>query len=581
MTRRVPVIALAATVAIWSAPAPASASVTGIVCSLGGLVSGFVGKACDVVTNPGRIISAGKEALGGHVGGALSALSGTTAGRVVGAVGLAAIGAAVVAAAHYALRETVVVIGATTSPNLSSTWFSAFYWRMASVAALLTLPFLFAAAIQALIRSDLSMLARAAFGYLPLAMLAVGIAAPLTNLLLAGSDEMSAIVASASGHTGTDFLLRTFASNVLSATFFVSLFVGGVTVAAAVALWTELVIREAAVYLIVLMLPLFFAAMVWPARRVWAKRAVELLVALILSKFAIVAVLALGGAALAHSASVGVAAGVAGGALVLLAAFTPWALLRLLPLHELASAAAGGLSGPTKRGTEKSGENAHRSTNAAEDRHADLAERIRDASQPAARQGGTQLDRIELPQSNGTGTDCPAPATSTGDATPNAGMEDLSIAPGPEPERGTNGQSGPGPQRGATRESAAAPSPEITTARGPSAAVGTPTHEDAVPGPLGTTTPALVREDPPTIDDPPAAPTPRPLPQSEPSPGPSGRLAGFAEAMDANQGLRLELNHDGPGAGWWHDGERQIEVDPVDAGDVEGPWPDDEWTERA
>ena len=33
-----------------------------------------------------------------------------------------------------------------------------------------------------------------------------------------------------------------------------------------------------------------------------------------------------------------------GGTLVLLAAFTPWALLRMLPLHEVASAAAGGLS---------------------------------------------------------------------------------------------------------------------------------------------------------------------------------------------------------------------------------------------
>jgi hypothetical protein len=34
-----------------------------------------------------------------------------------------------------------------------------------------------------------------------------------------------------------------------------------------------------------------------------------------------------------------------GATLVLLAAFSPWALLRLLPLHELAGAAAGGLRG--------------------------------------------------------------------------------------------------------------------------------------------------------------------------------------------------------------------------------------------
>ena len=70
---------------------------------------------------------------------------------------------------------------------------------MAAIAALLTLPFLFAAAIQAIIRSDLALLARAALGYLPLAMFAIAVAAPVTMLLLAGSDEMSAIVASACG----------------------------------------------------------------------------------------------------------------------------------------------------------------------------------------------------------------------------------------------------------------------------------------------------------------------------------------------------------------------------------------------
>ena len=39
-------------------------------------------------------------------------------------------------------------------------------------------------------------------------MLAVGIAAPLTGLLLAGSDEMSAIVSAAAGHADTGILDR-------------------------------------------------------------------------------------------------------------------------------------------------------------------------------------------------------------------------------------------------------------------------------------------------------------------------------------------------------------------------------------
>jgi hypothetical protein len=79
---------------------------------------------------------------------------------------------------------------------------------------------------------------------------------------------------------------------------------------------------------------------------VWAVRAVELLVALILSKFAIVAVLALGGAALGHTVVPSATQFLEGTTLVMLAAFSPWALLRLLPLHEL----AGGLQGLRSQG---------------------------------------------------------------------------------------------------------------------------------------------------------------------------------------------------------------------------------------
>ena len=196
------------------------------------------------------------------------------------------------------------MLGQTTTPQLGTTWFSSTYWRMAGIAALLTLPFLFAAAVQALIRSDLALLARAALGYLPLAMLAVSVAAPLTMLLLAASDQMSAIVSSAAGNAGSraswprPALLVGVADALVSHSPFLAFLVGLLTVAGALVLWIELLMREAAVYVIVLMLPLAFAALVWPARRVWAIRAVELLVALILSKFAIVAVLSLGGAAL-------------------------------------------------------------------------------------------------------------------------------------------------------------------------------------------------------------------------------------------------------------------------------------------
>jgi hypothetical protein len=253
----------------------------------------------------------------------------------------------VVASAAAALRFTVALVGGTTRPALGSTWFSATYWRVAAVSALLTLPFLFAAAIHALVRSDLSLLVRAAFGYLPLAMLGVAIAAPITTLLLAATDEMSSFVAAASSHSDATFLARAAAglasASVINKDPFLGFFVALITVVATVALWIELLVRDAAVDVIVLMLPLFFAAMVWPARRVWAIRAIETLFALILAKFAIVAVLSLGGAAISQGGS-GPAALLTGVVLVTLATMSPWALLRLLPIHEVAAAAAGGLS---------------------------------------------------------------------------------------------------------------------------------------------------------------------------------------------------------------------------------------------
>jgi hypothetical protein len=108
----------------------------------------------------------------------------------------------------------------------------------------------------------------------------------------------------------------------------------------------ELLMRAAAVYVVVLMLPLAFAAFVWPARRVWATRTVELLVSLILSKFAIVAVLSLAAAAFSQGTG-GIGQVLVAMTLLLLATFAPWALMRILPFAELAAGAAGLLRAET------------------------------------------------------------------------------------------------------------------------------------------------------------------------------------------------------------------------------------------
>ncbi|MGH2885435.1 MAG: hypothetical protein ACRDPA_22490, partial [Solirubrobacteraceae bacterium] len=117
-------------------------------CGVAGVLDKAVGIACGVLSNGGALIKGGKDLVTGHVGGAVSTLLGGGAGSIAStastALGLAAIGAWVVGGAAAVLHEAVAALGATTTPQLASTWFSSTYWRMAAIAALLTLPFLFA-----------------------------------------------------------------------------------------------------------------------------------------------------------------------------------------------------------------------------------------------------------------------------------------------------------------------------------------------------------------------------------------------------------------------------------------------------
>lgn len=328
-------VAAALALALWLRSAPASAGVIGPACRAAGTLNAMVGQACS-----GGAMSGG---VGSAVGGASNALAAFALGTVV---------AWTTGGARLALSETSKLLAASTRPRLQAPWFSRVYWRVAAIAALLTLPFLFAAAVQALLRSDLALLLRAAFGYLPLAMLGVAVAAQVTALLLSVTDELCSLVSAAAGNAAPGFLSRAgraiVALSLGSGSPFLAFVIGAFTVAGAVALWTELLIRDAAVYVIVVMLPLAFAALVWPARRVWALRGVEMLVALILAKLAVVTVLTLGGAALE---SVTVAGFLAGFVLLMLAVFAPWAMLRLVPVAELAAGAAGGLRGEAMRGS--------------------------------------------------------------------------------------------------------------------------------------------------------------------------------------------------------------------------------------
>jgi uncharacterized protein YjeT (DUF2065 family) len=101
------------------------------------------------------------------------------------------------------------------------------------------------------------------------------------------------------------------------------------------ALFLELAVRGAAIYLAVLFVPMVIAGLVWPVTARFGRRLAETIAALVLSKLVMVGALSLAAGAVTGGLVRGELASVVDGvALLLLAVFAPYSLLRLLPFIE-------------------------------------------------------------------------------------------------------------------------------------------------------------------------------------------------------------------------------------------------------
>jgi hypothetical protein len=253
----------------------------------------------------------------------------------------------VASGALWLITEVGRVISSTTSIDLGAGWFSAHEAVMVSLAAAVVVPMACCAAIQAIYRQSASMLMRTFLVNLPLSLLLTGVAVALVRVGLAVTDATSAKVLSSAGvdtknlFSGlTVFFAGTGASGPGAPAFVV--FIGGLLVSlAALVLWLELVVRAAAVSAAVLFLPLALAALVWPAVAHWCRRLADTLVALVLSKLVVAAVLSLAVGALAGGLGVsgsseggGFSSVVTGIALLVIATLSPFTLLRLVPAVE-------------------------------------------------------------------------------------------------------------------------------------------------------------------------------------------------------------------------------------------------------
>ncbi len=259
-------------------------------------------------------------------------------------------------AVDFFVSGAITMLRTSARPDVEAAWFSGPGSPMATVrnlAAVLLLGFVFLGLLQGLLHGDPGgMATRVAVG-LPVSVAGMVVATAVVARLLELTDALSNAVLD-----GTDEQALTFLSDLtaVSSTFgnsFAVVLVGLVAVTAALILWIELIVRSALIYLLVAISPVAFAATLWPAARGFLRKTLEILLAVIASKFVIALALSIGvgalagtrqtdsGGGLVSAAGTGVGALLAGAVLLAMAAFAPFLVLKLIPVAEGAMLAQG------------------------------------------------------------------------------------------------------------------------------------------------------------------------------------------------------------------------------------------------
>ncbi len=245
---------------------------------------------------------------------------------------------ALLSAAAWLVEHVISLVTSPGRVDLSQPWFLARSAVMEQLGEFVVLPLLLVATIGPVLRQDLRRLGRVWGVGLPVAVLIGVSGAQFTQLAMGATDALCQAVL---GDPGTTLQanLRGLATAMVmpGAPQLVAAVIAVLLIVGAVLLWLELVVRAAAIYVAVFFMPLALACYVWPATTAIARRTVELVSALILSKFVIVATLTLGVAALHGGPSPDNA--VVGSAILLLAGFAPFVLLRLAPVVEASALA--------------------------------------------------------------------------------------------------------------------------------------------------------------------------------------------------------------------------------------------------
>jgi hypothetical protein len=265
---------------------------------------------------------------------------------------------AIATAAAAAMGTVAHDLGKETTANVASSWFQSLYGRTAKYAAGLALLALLFALADGALHGDGELVAQALRAVPYAAVMTFGVSAMVALAVLIVDD--AGVIIGGSGLSDARHVLDILAALFVAlgllakgaathhatlakmAAFPAAMFsIFGVVGAGMVAV--ELLLRETAIYAGTLFAPLIFAARIYPRLAHAGARLGQTLMAVILSKLALVMVLALAGEAVLHGGMSGIAAGAAALFVAALAPGLLWGLVSLLEhgFHARAAADAG------------------------------------------------------------------------------------------------------------------------------------------------------------------------------------------------------------------------------------------------
>jgi len=269
-------------------------------------------------------------------------------------------------AAKAVTDQIISFVGNSTGVDLAGAFgqnahTAAVFHKVLGLSGVLMVGFVFLGVISGLLKGDPGAIARVALVRVPTSIAGTVALVAVVDLLLKVTDGASAfVIADAPGD------LAAFTETISNAAMATGNgaaagLLGLVYLLGALMCLMALVVRSALIYLLIAIAPVLLAARVWPAAAGAFKKLCEITLALIVSKFAIALSLGIGAALLADGSSLGAnsATGVdsagqsigklaAGAAIMGVAAFCPFLLLKLMPLVETAVLAQGIGSAPVR-----------------------------------------------------------------------------------------------------------------------------------------------------------------------------------------------------------------------------------------